>query len=280
MKNGEWMTIIDADVASGGSVREALRYKDLITMFVKRYFASMYKQTILGPLWIVINPLLSTVVLTVVFGNVAQLSTDGLPKFLFYMLGNTVWLLLSTTFTQNSTTFTSNAGVFGKVYFPRLTVPIATAIQCIMNFGVQFSFFLAFLIARLAGGFHVDYDWRLALLPVLIVLVALIGTGLGIIVSSLTTKYRDLAVLVSFATQLWMYATPIVYPWSELGGNMKWIIMLNPISPIVEAFRSILLGSGNFSWGWLAYSAAFAALACWVGAKIFHRIDRTFVDTV
>lgn len=280
----KFSTIVDAKRKSlKREIQETVGYRELVIVFVKRYFSTLYKQTVLGPAWIVINPLVTTLVFSVIFGNVAQLSTEGLPKPLFYMLGNTTWLLFSTTVLQNASSFTSNSAIFSKVYFPRLVVSAATTIQSFLVYLIQFSVFILFLMGFLIAGFrpNLGANWPLLfLLPVLMLVVSMLGVGIGLIISSLTTKYRDLNVLVAFAMQLWMYATPIVYPLSELSQTLRKYIMFNPMSSIVEAFRFIILGEGSFSIPWLIYSAGFAVVTLIIGMRLFSRIEKTFVDTI
>lgn len=280
----KFSTTVDAKRKSlKHEIQETVGYKELVIVFVKRYFSTLYKQTILGPAWIIINPLVTTLVFSVIFGNVAQLSTDGLPKPLFYMLGNTTWLLFSTTVLQNASSFTSNSAIFSKVYFPRLVVSAATTIQSFLVYLIQFSVFILFLVGYLIAGFRpvLGLNWPLLfLLPALMLLVSTLGVGIGLIISSLTTKYRDLNVLVAFAIQLWMYATPIVYPLSELPMTLRKYIMINPMSSVVEAFRVIILGEGYLSVPWLIYSTAFAAVTLIIGMRLFSRIEKTFVDTI
>lgn len=280
----QFSTTVDAKRKSlKREIQDTAVYKELVIVFVKRYFSTLYKQTILGPAWIIINPLVTTLVFSVIFGNVAQLSTDGLPKPLFYMLGNTTWLLFSTTVLQNASSFTSNSAIFSKVYFPRLVVSVATTMQSFLVYLIQFSVFILFLIGYLIAGFRpvLGANWPLLfLLPALMLLVSTLGVGIGLIISSLTTKYRDLNVLVAFAIQLWMYATPIVYPLSELSVTLRKYIMFNPMSSVVEAFREIILGEGHLSVPWLIYSTAFAIVTLIIGLRLFSRIEKTFVDTI
>lgn len=278
----EWTTVIRP---KGGwmdfSLRDLYRYRDLVVMLMKRYFATMYKQTILGPLWIVINPLLTTVFFTVIFGNIAQLSTDGVPALLFYMAGTTVWTLFSTSLTNASTTFVTNSEIFGKVYFPRLTVPISATLCACVNFAVQFAMFLLFYAYYYFFSDAVlQPNGALALVPVLMLLAAVLGMAVGIIVTALTTKYKDLNVLVSFAVQLWMYATPIVYPLSSTGGLARVFLLINPMTPIVEGFRYAFMGVGEVNWPFLGLSAAVTGLLLLLGLVLFNRVEKTFVDTI
>lgn len=256
------------------------RYRDLVLLFVRRDFVSYYKQTILGPLWFLIQPLLTTLTFTVIFGNIAALSTDGLPQFLFYLSGTVIWSYFASCLTKTSETFIANANIFGKVYFPRLVMPISVLLSNLITFAIQFGLFLGFLVYFIARGSAVRVTWWVALLPVLLLLMAGLGLGFGIIISSLTTKYRDLRFLVTFGVQLWMYATPIIYPVSSIPERFQRLILLNPITPVVEAFRFAFLGTGAFSWGMLAYSFGFMIVVVLIGIIIFNRVETTFMDTV
>jgi lipopolysaccharide transport system permease protein len=261
-------------------LRELWHYRDLILLFVRRDFVARFKQTILGPAWFVIQPLLTTLMFTIIFGNIAQLSTDGLPKILFYLSGNILWLYFSECLTLCSNTFTANAGIFGKVYFPRLVVPVSIVISQVLTFALQFTFFLCFMgyYASIGDGFHPNAT--LLLLPVLVLLMAGMGLGLGIIFSSLTTKYRDMRFLLEFGVRLAMYATTVIYPLSSLPDKYRLLILANPVTPIIEAFRYGFLGAGAFSWGYLGYSAAFTLVVMFTGVVMFTKIERTFMDTV
>lgn len=261
-------------------LREVWQYRDLIALFVRRDFVSRYKQTILGPLWFIIQPLLTSFVFTVIFGNIAQLPTDGLPQMLFYMSGNILWNYFSTCLTNTSTTFTANAHLFGKVYFPRLVMPISVVISNLITFGMQFAFFLIdSLYFFLRGSAVVLTNWAFAL-PLLLVLMAGLGLGFGIIISSMTTKYRDLQYLVSFGVGLWMYATPVIYPVSSIPEKWRWVADVNPVTPIIETFRMGFLGAGEASWARLAYSAVFMVVVLLIGTIIFNHVEKTFIDTV
>ena len=260
--------------------KELLQYKDLIILFVKRNFSVQYKQTILGPLWFIINPLLTTIVFTVIFGKVAGLSTDGVPQFVFYLCSNALWQYFATCLTQTSNTFTGNVAIFGKVYFPRITMPISTVIFSLINFLVVFVMTIIAILyyAVVDGG--VQPNIYILLVPVLVAQTALLGLGMGIIISSLTTKYRDLAVLVSFGVQLWMYATPVVYTVTELSGKAYTLIMLNPMSPIICNFRYAMLGCGTFEMFYWGISIIVTFILLGVGIILFNRIEKTFMDTV
>lgn len=259
---------------------ELWRYRDLVWLFVWRDFVAYYKQTILGPLWYLIQPILTTGVFTIIFGNIAQLSTDGLPPFLFYLAGNTVWTYFSASLTSTSSTFTSNAGLFGKVYFPRLVIPLSIVFSQIISFGLRFLVFLGFLIYFMASGSDVYPNWWILLMPIHIVIMAGLGLGMGIIVSSLTTKYRDLQQLVGFGAQLLMYGTPVIYPLSSITGGWRWLILANPMTPVVETFRLAFLGTSAMSPAYLLYSLAFTFLVLLIGVLIFNRVENNFMDTV
>ena len=257
------------------------RYKDLVLLFVRRDFVSVYKQTILGPLWYLIQPLLTTIIFTVVFGNIASLPTDGLPKFLFYMSGTVVWSYFASCLTKTSETFVQNDNLFSKVYFLRLAVPVSILISNLITFLIQFTLFLAFVLYFVLRGTLIQPNWLWILLsPLLLLMMAGLGLGLGIIVSSLTTKYRDLRFLVQFGVQLLMYATPVIYPVSSIPARFQWIIQANPMTPIIEAFRYAFLGTGTVNLPNLAYSFGFMLVVVIVGSIIFNRVEATFMDTV
>ena len=281
MENNNWTTEIKPKTGWFDiNLKELFQYRDLITMFVKRDFKTMYKQTILGPLWIIINPLMTTLMFTIVFGNIANISTDGMPQIVFYMLGTTVWTYFSSCLTKTSSTFTGNAAIFGKVYFPRLVTPISTVISGLINFGVQFLMFLGFMAYFMIKGSPIEPNLWILITPLLLVQLAALALGFGIIISSMTTKYRDLAVLVTFGVQLWMYATPVVYPASQIGGKLKTLMMLNPVSPIVESFRYAFLGSGSIPWNYLGISVVTTLVVLFAGVVLFSRVEKTFMDTV
>ncbi|MBI3161969.1 MAG: ABC transporter permease [Chloroflexi bacterium] len=260
---------------------ELWRYKDLVMLFVRRDFVAVYKQTILGPLWYLIQPLLTTITFTVIFGNIASLPTDGLPQFLFYMSGTVVWSYFAECLNKTSNTFVQNANLFGKVYFPRMAVPVSILISNLITFLIQFLLFLAFVVYFLLRGTDIQVNWPwVALSPLLILMMAGLGLGFGIIISSLTTKYRDLRFLVTFGVQLLMYATPVIYPVSSIPEQYQWIILANPMTPIVEAFRFAYLGAGTVDTGHLLYSFGFMVVVVFIGAVIFNRVEQTFMDTV
>lgn len=256
------------------------RYRDLIVLFVRRDFVSRYKQTILGPLWFVIQPLLTTIMFAIVFSRIAKISTDALPPILFYMSGTVAWTYFSTCLNSTSNTFITNANIFGKVYFPRLAVPISIVLSTLIQFFIQFALLLLIMGFYMINGFVVHLTAYLILLPFLIFLMALLGLGFGIVISSLTTKYRDLIHLVTFGVQLWMYATPIVYPLSSISEKYRFWFLINPVTSVIETFRYALLGSGAFNLFQLMYSTIFAFAIIIIGILLFNRVEKTFIDTV
>lgn len=263
------------------NLREVWAYRDLVELFVKRNIVVQYKQTILGPLWYIIQPILTVIMNMVVFGGIAHMSTDGVPQALFYMAGNVCWFYFSDCLNQTSSTFVTNQAMFGKVYFPRMVVPISTVISNLLRFGIQILLFVVFYLYYWVNGANVVPNWTLLLLPLLVIMLAGLGLGFGILVSSLTTKYRDLTILFTFIVQLWMYATPIVYPISMVTNEtLRTIIMLNPMTAVVEAFKYATLGQGYFSWGALGYSFAFMSVLLLWGTVVFNKVQRSFMDTV
>lgn len=263
------------------NLKEVWRYKDLIWLFTQRNFVLKYKQTILGPAWLFLNPLISSLLYAFVFGGIAGIGTDGIPSILFYLAGNAIWIYFSTSVTGNAATFTGNAGVFGKVYFPRLTVPISNILSNAIQFGIQMLLVCGFLAYYVFIGAVHPVWWAWLLIPVILVHLGLMGMGFGIIISSLTTKYRDLSVLVGFGVQLWMYATPIVYPMSQLGdGLSRTILLLNPVTTPIEVFRYAVLGKGALETGFLVLSWVITLVVMVVGIIIFNKVERTFMDTV
>ena len=259
---------------------EVWNYRDLIAMFVRRDFVSRYKQTILGPLWFLLQPLMTSLVFQVVFGNIAQLPTDGLPQLLFYMSGTVMWSYFSSCLNGTSQTFIGNAHLLGKVYFPRLVIPISIVISNMINFVIQLVFFLVLVGVFLLRGAEIRFTAWAFTLPLLVLLMAGLGLGLGIIVSSLTTKYRDLQNLVSFGVNLLMYLTPVIYPVSSIPQQWRFLADWNPVTPIIETFRMGFLGAGDTSWMRLGYSAVFTIVILFIGIVIFNRVEKTFIDTV
>ena len=262
-------------------LKEVWKYKDLIWLFTKRSFVIQYKQTVLGPAWLFINPIITSLIYTFVFGNIAGMGTDGVPQILFYLTSNAIWAFFAGCLSKNATTFTSNANVFGKVYFPRLTTPISNVLGAIIQFGIQFLLVLGVLFFYVTTG-EVSPKWEAFLLiPLILLHLGLMGMGFGIIISSMTTKYRDLTVLGTFGVQLWMYATPIVYPLSQLGGGkLSKLMMLNPVTTPVEVFRYAILGQGTIDYLFLAISWVFTILVLVFGIMVFNKVERTFMDTV
>ncbi len=262
------------------NLKELFQYRDLISLFVKRNFILIYKQTILGPLWLIINPLFTSVIFTFVFGNFAGISTDGVPQFLFYLSGNTIWGLFNAAVLGTSNTFVSNSSIFGKIYFPRLTVPISQTITALVNFLIQFAMFILFWIYYYFAEGGLSVSLNLLLVPVLLLQACLLALGVGIVASSLTTKYRDLTLAVGFGMQLWMYVTPIVYPLSATGGLMKTILLLNPVTPIVHNFRYAVLNVGELLiMPWILSMIVTIVTLC-IGIIMFNKIEKTFMDTV
>lgn len=261
-------------------IKEIFKYKDLLFLFVKRDFVSIYKQTILGPLWFFLQPIITAITFTVIFGNLAKISTDGLPQILFYMCGITLWNYFADTLTKTADTFSSNANIFGKVYFPRMIVPLSVVVSNLIKLGIQFLLFLGIWIYYLVQSDLIHPNEMLALIPFLIILIGFMALSFGIIISSLTTKYRDLKFLVTFGIQLMMYASPIVYPLSIVPEKYKWIIVANPVTSIIETFKYAFLGVGEFSWLYLGYSTLFTIVLFIIGLVIFHRVEKSFMDTV
>jgi lipopolysaccharide transport system permease protein len=261
-------------------ISELWRYKDLILLFVRRDFVAVYKQTILGSLWFLLQPLFTTFVFTVIFGMVAKIPTDGMPHVLFYLSGIVCWNYFSTCLTKTSETFITNANIFGKVYFPRLAVPISVVLTNLITFAIQFVLFLAVLIYYMATGTTIVPGVWLLSIPFLLLEMATLGLGIGIIVSSLTTRYRDLNYLVSFGVQLWMYATPIVYPLSQIPVKWKWLYLLNPMSSVVETFRHAFTGAGTVNIEHLFWGAFITLMLLVLGIILFSRMEKTFMDTV
>ncbi len=262
-------------------LRDVWHYRDLLWMFVRRDFVAVYKQTILGPLWFLIQPLMTTVMFTVIFSGIAKLPTDGQPPMLFYLAGITPWNYFSTCLNKTSSTFVANAGIFGKVYFPRLVTPLSIVISNLIQFAIQFLLFLGCLAWFAWKGTAVNPDWKMVfiLTPILLVIMALLGLGTGIIISSLTTKYRDFTFLVAFGVQLAMYATPVIYPASMVPGKYAYLLNFNPMAPVIEAFRGLYLG-GTIPWAGIGISAAITVALLFLGIIMFKKVERSFMDTV
>lgn len=261
-------------------IKELVRYKDLIWLFVKRSFTSQYKQTILGPMWFVLNPLITTFISTLIFGGIAHIESDGVPYFLFYLSGYTLWNYFSTCVSQTSSTFTANAGIMGKVYFPRLTMPISSVIYSAVNMLIVFIMTLLTMFYYYLNGASIKISLGIIVIPVLMVQTAVLGLGVGIIISSLTTKYRDLAILVSFGLQLWMYLTPVVYPITEVSGLLKTLLFINPMTAVVQNFKYFLMGIGEFYGFWWLVSGLVTIIVFLYGVLLFNKVEKTFMDTV
>ena len=264
-------------------LRELWQYRDLIMLFVKRDFVAVYKQTILGPLWYVLRPILTTMVFAFIFSLVARLSTEGIPPLVFYMIGIVAWTYFAECLNKTSDTFVSNAQIFGKVYFPRLVIPISVVISNLISFSIQLAVFacLAFYTYHFSDlGHNIRPNIYMLFIPVFVVIMAALGLGTGIIISSLTTKYRDLKFIVSFGVQLLMYLSPVIFPLSSVHGNHKLALLLNPMTSIIEGFRYAFTGAGSFHWPYILYSATFAAVALVAGMFIFSKVEKNFMDTI
>ena len=261
-------------------LQQLKRYKDLLFLFVRRDFVSLYKQTILGPLWFFIQPVITSLMFTLVFGNLAKISTDGLPPILFYLCGITLWNYFSETLTKTSDTFIANASIFGKVYFPRLIVPLSVVVSNLIKFGVQFSLFMGIWCYYYFTTDQVHPTYAVLLIPFLILLMGFMGLGFGIIITSMTTRYRDLKFLVAFGVQLMMYASPIVYPLSIVPDKYKWLVVANPVTSVIETFKYAFLGVGEYNVNHLLYSVVFTIVLCVFGILIFNRVEKSFMDTV
>lgn len=278
----KYHTHIEADKKKiGFNLKEVWQYKDLIWLFTKKNFKLIYKQTVLGPLWIVLSPIISSIMYTIVFGQIAKLSSDGVPQILFYLSGTAIWAMFSTTLTRNANTFVQNADVFSKVYFPRLTMPVSSLLSSLIQFFVQsILVFILLFYYIFKGDVHPNYmAWLL--LPIILLQLGMLGLGFGIIISSLTTKYRDLSLLVGFGVSLWMYGTPVVYPMSQITNPiLKTAIMINPVSMPIELFRYALFGVGNVNYLYYGTSWIFTFVVLIIGVLMFNKVERTFVDTV
>ncbi len=276
-----WSTIIKPQTKLLDlKIRELIRYRDLVWLFIKRDFTTTYKQTVLGPLWYIINPLVSTVMYTFVFGNLANIGTDGIPYLLFYYAGTMLWTYFTGCLTSASDTFTTNSAIFGKVYFPRLTVPISTTVGNAVKMGIQFLTLMIFFIYYLAVGSPIHPSWWAFAFPLLIIWIGAMGTGFGMIVSALTTKYRDLKQLLTFGISLAMYVTPIVYPLSEAPAQFLWVFYINPMSAPVELFRIWFYGAGHVPPFMIILSLALTVIFLFGGLILFNRNERTFVDVI
>lgn len=280
-EDNDWTEIISPKISLLDlRLRELWRYRDLVFMFVKRDFVSNYKQTILGPLWFLLQPLLTTAMYVLIFGRVAGLAPEGVPMLVFYLAGVTIWNYFSETLNKTATVFRDNAQIFGKVYFPRLTMPFSIVISNLVRFFIQFVLFLLIWSIYFFKENTIHPNLYILLTPVLVLLMGLLALGLGMIITAMTTKYRDLTFLLAFGVQLLMFATPVIYPLSKLPEKYKWIILANPLSPIVETFRYAFLGSGSFNWAYLSYTAVVTIIILILGTIVFNKVEKNFTDTV
>ena len=287
-ENENWTTVIKPRTGLFEvNLKEIWEYRDLLSLFVKRTITVQYKQTILGPLWWLIQPALTVIMYMVVFGGIAGIPTDGVPQPLFYLAGVCMWQYFADCLTKTSNTFVANSSIFGKVYFPRLIMPLSTVTSNLVRFGIQVGLFILVYVYYAIIGMAPSPNWYLLLAPVLVVMMAGLALGFGIVISSMTTKYRDLQVLFTFIVQLWMYGTPIVYPLSQVAGktvlgmDLTTIMCLNPVTPVIETFKYGALGAGEFiGWGWLAYSFGFMLVVLALGILIFNKVQKSFMDTV
>ena len=281
-QNNNWdLTITPKDKLLAVDWKEIWRYRDMFVLFVERTFRVAYKQTVLGPLWFIITPVLSVIVYVTVFGGIANIPTDGVPPVLFYLLGISVWGYFASCLSATSNSFVSNADIFGKVYFPRIIMPLVAVTTNLLSFAIQLAIFAAFYIYYVAVGTELTIHWQLVLFPFLIILLALMAVGFGMIFSSLTTKYRDLQIMLAKIISLWVYITPVIYPLSMVTNEKLHLAMsLNPVTPIMEAIKYSLLGQGQFSWLWLGYSAAFTFILLIFGLMLFNKVQKSFMDTV
>lgn len=261
------------------NLKEIWNYRDLLVLFIKRDFITVYKQTILGPLWFFIQPLLTTITFTIIFGNIAQISTDGAPKVVFYMAGITLWNYFSSCLSSVSSVFNANAGIFGKVYFPRLIMPLTIVVSNLLKFGVQFLLFIAFVLYFVFQDL-IAPNLYILLTPIIILLMAVIAMGIGLILSSMTTKYKDLSQLITFGVSLLMYATPVIYPSSSVPENYAWVVNLNPLVALFDYMRYAYLGIGSFSVSSLLYPSIFAVVILALGVLVFNKTQKTFMDTI
>jgi lipopolysaccharide transport system permease protein len=280
MKEDSWTTILEPHSSIFRlNLKEILHYRDLLWLFVKRDVVTVYKQTILGPIWFFIQPILTTGIFSFVFGNLANISTSGIPHFIFYLLGVTIWNYFSNCLSKTSNTFVNNQGIFGKVYFPRIITPLSIVISNLLKFFIQFLLFLLFFAYYWYEG-AIAPNFVALLLPVIIIIMAITGLGFGMLFSSMTTKYRDLTFLITFGIQLWMYATPVIYPVASIPIKYQRLIMYNPISSLIEAMRFGFLGKGNFDLGMILYSLVFSLIVFVIGFLVFNKVEKNFMDTV
>lgn len=282
MKEQKWdLQITPKDKLLAIDWRELWRYRDMFALFVERNFRTAYKQTILGPFWFIITPILSVIVYVTVFGGIANIPTDGVPPVLFYLLGISVWSYFASCLSATSNSFVTNADIFGKVYFPRIIMPLVAVTTNLLTFAIQLAIFAVFYIYYVASGTELVIHWQIVLFPLLIVLLALMAVGFGMIFSSMTTKYRDLQIMLNKIISLWVYVTPVIYPLSMVSNEKLHLAMsLNPVTPVMEAIKYSLLGQGQFNWLWLGYSAAFTLILLICGLMLFNKVQKSFMDTV
>ncbi len=280
--NQHWnITITPKDRLLAVDWKEIWRYRDMFVLFVDRNFRTAYKQTILGPLWFIITPVLSVIVYATVFGGIANIPTDGIPPILFYLLGISVWGYFSSCLSATSNSFVSNADIFGKVYFPRIIMPLVAVTTNLLTFAIQLAIFAAFYIYYAATGTELTIHWQIVLFPFLMALLAFMAIGFGMIFSSMTTKYRDLQIMLTKIISLWVYITPVIYPMSMVTNEKLHLAMsLNPVTPVMEAIKYALLGQGQFSWLWLGYSTVFTVILLMFGLMMFNKVQKSFMDTV
>lgn len=277
----QWDTVITpSNSLFDLKLREVWRYRDLLTLFVRRDLVAQYKQTILGPLWYFIQPLLTTIMFTIIFGRLAGISTDGLPPMLFYLAGVTNWNYFAECLNKTATTFKDNQNIFGKVYFPRLVVPLSIVVTGLLKYGIQLLLFAGFYVYFILEGAPVGLNNAALLFPLLVLILAGLGLGFGLLFTSMTTKYRDLVFLLTFGVQLAMYATPVIYPLSEVPADYQWLAVLNPMAPVIETFKYGFLGKGTFEWSYLAYSMGFTVVLLLISIAVFNRTEKNFMDTV
>ena len=284
--NNQWDVIINSEYKKNNTnIKELMSYKDLILLFVRRSFVAQYKQTILGPAWAIIQPFFTTVVYSIFFGNIAGLGAAGVPNFIFYLCGTIIWTLFANCLTHTSDTFAGNSAILGKVYFPRLVMPISTAISQFISFFIQYGFMIFFLVYYLIVNANVSPNWYVLMTPIMLLQIALLGMGFGVIVSSLTTKYRDLKMVVGFGVSLWSYCSPVAYDmFSRMqlspGSTFYHIYMLNPVTPIINMFRYAYLGTGAIDWMFYGISWVTTVIIVVIGISLFNKVERTFMDTI
>ena len=281
-ENNKWdLTITPKDKLLAVDWKEIWRYRDMFVLFVERNFRTAYKQTILGPLWFLITPVLSVIVYVTVFGGIAGIDTDGVPPILFYLLGISVWGYFASCLSSTSNSFVTNADIFGKVYFPRIIMPLVAVTTNLLSFAIQLLIFAAFYIYYVATGTELVIHWQIVLFPLLIVILAFMAVGFGMIFSSMTTKYRDLQIMLAKIISLWVYVTPVIYPLSMVTNEkLHFAMSLNPVTPVMEAIKYALLGQGQFSWLWLGYSVVFTLALLIFGLMMFNKVQKSFMDTV